>query len=305
MNPIVKGYMDKFKEDVIQSKDGISDSELFAHFINYILVKRDFSDSFDFNVMNVEGGGDCGIDGIAIVINQEVLDIDDEADIKNIIGDKKLDIDFVFIQSKTSEHLNTGDLLKFFEGVFGFFNKANPAANANNRLKSLFKIKYAIYRESSKFTSNPRLHLRYVYTGKKDTMKDCEQHIKSYKDRLNGLNLFSNVDIGIIDVNDIQKIYKEITLNIDKTIKLEKVATLSTIDNVQETYIGIITLEEFIKLISDDEGKIIKNLFYDNVRDYQGDTSVNMAIKEALIHDSAYFGLFHNGITFWLPRICV
>ena len=60
---------------------------------------------------------------------------------------------------------------------------------------------------------------------------------------------------------------------------------LPPIGDVQEAYIGILPSTEYIKLISDNEGKLQRSLFYDNVRDYQGHNQVNQEIQET-IHDN-------------------
>lgn len=293
MNPIIQSYMNDFAE--CTAMDKMDQSILFEHFINNLIVQKDFSDDFDFNKIHVGGKGDNGIDGIAIVINQEVLDLNEEF-VEEIIKSKKdFSAEFLFIQSKTSDSLELGEVLKFLSGVDGFFD--NDSNIDNDNIKKFIKIKDCIYSKSSNFACNPRLYLKYVYTGKKDSIKKIEEAISKQSKKFESMNLFSEVSIEILDFYDIQGAYREITLNIKKEIELEKVTTLPKIENIQESYIGIIPVKEFIKLISDENGKIIKNLFYDNVRDYQGDTKVNLGIADTLTHKGKYFGVCHNGIT--------
>lgn len=73
---------------------------------------------------------------------------------------------------------------------------------------------------------------------------------------------------------------------------------MPTIEGIHSSYIGIISLSEFIKLVCDND-RIIRNLFYSNVRDFQGNTPVNKDIIQTMANDNdyKYFGLFHNGIT--------
>lgn len=294
MNQIIQGYMGDFRETkAIDEK--IEQSVLFEHFINDLIIQKDFSDDFDFNKIHVGGKGDNGIDGIAIVINQEVLDLNEE-DIEKILTDNKsLSVSFVFIQSKTSGSLDLGEVLKFLSGVDGLFG--NDSNIDNDNIKKFIKIKDCIYSKSGNFVCNPELYLKYVYTGKKDSIKKIEEAISKQSKKFESMNIFSEVSIEILDFYDIQGAYREITLNIKKEIELEKVTTLPKIENIQESYIGIIPVKEFIKLISDENGKIIKNLFYDNVRDYQGDTKTNLGIADTLTHKGKYFGVCHNGIT--------
>lgn len=294
MNEIVKSYMEDFKQN--EGFDNtLSDSIAFEYFINYLVVKKDFSDDFNIESIHTGGSNDIGIDGVAIVVNKEVCSLNDN--IEEFLKDKqKLDIDFIFIQSKTSTSFDNGDLLKFLHGVEYFFNEdKNEKENKNKNI--FLKIKKAIYDKATSFSSHPNLHIKYAYNGKKNNMQDCDMHIKKFKNTFASKSIFSEINIDILDCNDIQAMYKEITLNIEKEINLEKITTLPKINNIQEAYIGIIPLTEFVRLISNDNNKIIKNLFYDNVRDYQGDTSINIGIADTLKYSSMYFGLCHNGIT--------
>ncbi|MDA0062453.1 AIPR family protein [Brachyspira hyodysenteriae] len=58
------------------------------------------------------------------------------------------------------------------------------------------------------------------------------------------------------------------------------------------------TFERVFNLVCDND-RIIKSIFYDNVRDYQGDTIVNKEIANTMLNEneSKYFGLYHNGVT--------
>ena len=55
--------------------------------------------------------------------------------------------------------------------------------------------------------------------------------------------------------------------------------------------------EEYIKLIVSENGEIRKNVFYDNVRDYQGENEVNNEIAETIKSASDKFILLNNGVT--------
>ena len=293
MNQIIKGYLDKFVSDFQDYKD-LQESEAFEHFINYICIKRDFLDDFDLDAIHIGGNLDNGIDGIAVIINNDLVD---NLDSTKDICKKQIDIDFIFTQSKTSNRLDSGEILKFLEGVYRLFESSNECKN--DRIKDFIEIKDYLYSKSSNFTKNPNIYLKYAYNGTKDNMQDINQHIKNYENRLKNLSLFNKISIEILDSNDIQAIYKEISLNIKKTIELKKVATAPQIQGVQESYIGIIPLKELLNLILGDNNRIIKNLFYSNVRDFQGDTTINKEIINTLQNpqELQYFGLYHNGIT--------
>ena len=299
MNQIVKGYLSKFIEYEFSCYKNLQESEQFEHFMNHIIIKRDFLDDFDLDSIHTGGGQDNGIDGIAIIVNNELVS---DADLAEELckNNKKMLIDFVFIQSKTSESIDKGELLKFLDGVLNLFEK-NSCHSSNAKIIEFLKIKDVLLKNSSVFARNPKIYLKYIYNGVKINMEEINNTIKNYKNRFKMLGLFDDeIPIEVLDSKDIQDIYKEIMLNVKKTIKLEKIITIPQIEGVQESYIGIIPLSELMKLILDDkENRIIKNLFYSNVRDFQGDTTINREIIKTIKNrdDSKYFGLYHNGIT--------
>lgn len=297
MNQIVRSYMSKFVDDECGIYKDLPESQQFEHFMNHIIIKRDFLDDFDLDCIHTGGGQDNGIDGIAVIVNNELVsDIESAKEIcKN---DEEISVCFIFIQSKTSDNLNNGDILKFFEGVLNLFNK-DSYYNSNTEISNFAKIKDILYKNSSNFSENPKLYLKYVYNGVKDVLKETDNHTKNYKKRFDQLSLFSEISIEILDSKDIQNIYQEIRLNIKKTINLSKLSSMPKIDGVQESHIGIISFAELMKLILDDNDRIIKSLFYDNVRDFQGYTTVNEEIIKTMRDkvESQYFGLYHNGIT--------
>ena len=297
MNQIVRSYMSKFIDDEYVIYKDLPESQQFEHFMNHIIIKRDFLDDFDLDCIHTGGGQDNGIDGIAVIVNNELVsDIESAKEIcKN---NKKHLVDFIFIQSKTSDNLDNGDILKFFDGVFKLFEK-DSYNTTNKEIAEFLKIKNIFMQNSFAFSNNPKIHLKYAYNGVKGNSTETNNNINNYKNRFNQLGLFSEISIEILDSKDIQNICKEIMLNVKKTIKLEKISTIPQIQGVQESYIGIIPLSELIKLILDDNNRIIKSLFYDNVRDFQGYTTVNKEIIKTMRDkaESQYFGLYHNGIT--------
>lgn len=280
----MEGFVDDFKKE--KELYNIEDSIVFEHFVNFYLLKRDFLDDFELEDVRTSDGEDCGIDGIAMIAQNRLLL--DEEDAKNISGE----VEFIFIQSKRSEKLDSGELLKFFNSVEDFFD------NKKTSYPSFRRIKDAIYKRSSKLDVNPKIYLFFTYCGNYKDLK-IREIIEKYKNKLKNLNIFSEINIEIVDIVDLQGAYREVGLDIEKKICLEKITTLPKIEKIQESYIGLIPLTELIELISDKSGRMMRNLFYDNVRGYQGNTKVNLEIGQTLKNREEHenFVLYHNGIT--------
>ena len=70
------------------------------------------------------------------------------------------------------------------------------------------------------------------------------------------------------------------------------------ITGVREAYLGFIPASQFLSIITDENGEILNSIFYDNVRDWQGDNPVNSEIRRTLESpETARFVLMNNGIT--------
>lgn len=56
----------------------------------------------------------------------------------------------------------------------------------------------------------------------------------------------------------------------------------SNIKGVEQAYIGLVSVKEYLKLIENEEGMIQQGLFYDNVRSYLGENPVNKEIIDTI-----------------------
>ena len=111
-------------------------------------------------------------------------------------------------------------------------------------------------------------------------------------------NLFREIDFVPVDAEGIQKLYRQTKNAISKRFTFINRAVVPDVPGVTQAYLGFLSVPEFLKILADDNGEIIRGLFYDNVRDWQGDNEVNSEIKATLESDAkSRFVLMNNGIT--------
>lgn len=111
-------------------------------------------------------------------------------------------------------------------------------------------------------------------------------------------NVFSKVKFDLIDNLDIQSRYKSIGRKLKKTFEFSHKVILPVIENVKESYLGFIDGKTVLSLMTDDNGNSIPNVFYDNVRDFQGENRVNSEIRDTLQSDyKDSFSILNNGMT--------
>jgi len=141
-----------------------SEPDQFERFSNYCIISKQYPREFNFEDLSIGSGGDTAIDGVAIIVNGNIVQAAEEVDfLLNRNG--SLDVSFSFIQSKTSAKFNGAQILNFLAGIRNFFAEKS-AIPENEEVAALRKIKQSIYRNSINLDSAPNLDLFFVTTGK-------------------------------------------------------------------------------------------------------------------------------------------
>lgn len=292
---ILKSYLDGFLED-----EGLPNVDLatgFEQFVNYCVISKENLDRFDLDATSVGGGNDIGLDGVAIVVNEHLaLATEDINYFKDAF--RRFDVRFIFIQTKTASRFNGADIGNFLYGVKSFFAD-KPSLLMNDDIRLFHELKEHVYASSIDMDQNPVCHLYYATTGKWTEDINLRARIETDLAELRDTDLFSDVKFYPLDSETIRGIYKELKRKIITEVDFQRHTILPNMDGVQEAYIGILPCTEYLKLIVDNEGKLRRSLFDDNVRDYQGNNSVNKEIISTLqdAQQSERFALLNNGVT--------
>ncbi len=296
MDRITESLLNTFKTEQSLSEE-LSESIIFEHFANYCTLAKEYNESFSLEDVHTSGGNDIGIDGIAIIINGTLITSTEEVnDLSQ--SNRYLEVEFIFIQAKRSSRFEAGAIATFLLGVKEFFSET-PTMPRNNTIIQKSEIMELIYQKSSLFRKgNPLCKMFYVTTGNWCDDPHLKAVIESSINDLRSLQIFRSVEFNPVDANKLQHLYKYSQNKIIKQIKFEKRTVLPEIDGVREAYIGTLPAKEYLKLITDDSNNIIRGLFYDNVRDYQGNNDVNLEIQDTITSGNhEEFVLFNNGIT--------
>ena len=302
MNDLVlAGFVKKFAET--KGLSHLTSAELFEAFAaSSILRKYHQSDITDIeDGLLVGGSGDGGLDAVAIMINGRPVRT--KEDIHFLVDNlRRLDVDFVFIQAKSSPTFNAADIGNFTFGVEQFFaavSASEPKIEFNSEIEQLIYLARHVYDENIKMQKNPRCFLYYVTSGKWTDARDPLGRLVSGEERLKALSLFSHVKAKPVDAELLKAVYREIERGVERNVEFSKTAVFPRIDGVDDAYIGLLRGDEFIKLVSTNDGDLNRELFYDNVRDFQGHNPVNTEIGHTLADQQLRrnFPLLNNGVT--------
>lgn len=292
MDRILKSFLDDFmKKFELTSIDLATDYE---NFCNYTLITKEYND--EFNLDDVATEKNQGIDGIAIIVNGHL--ITNESEIEDLLEvNKYLDVVFVMIQTKSSEKFESSEIGNFFFTVKDFFSES-PALPRSPQVDNFLRITQKIFTNYPRMTKGkPTCKLYYVTTGRWIDDQALNAVITANTKELEDTALFESVSFEPVDSNQIQKYYRKTSEKVSAEFTFEKSLTLPPIAGVKEAYLGLLPFSEFRNLLIGENDRI-KNIFYDNVRDWLGENPVNKKINETLQNKNFdLFTVLNNGIT--------
>lgn len=295
MESILESYLNDFSDNYSFGKE--DQSKLFEHFVNYTTIPKLDNTRESIEKVNVGGISNPGIDGIAIIVNDHLVTTKEEVDyFSNALG--RLEVEFYFIQAKTSSSFSMAEISSFARCIEDFFSD-KLTFEFNDETKSLFEIKQHIFSLTLKMPKNPNLNIIFSTGGQWTSDKNLEAMKEKSCAQLHTLGYFSNIFFKAYDRDLLKSAYRELQNSITRTITFSNHTILPEIESVDEAFIGMLPGIEFLKIISNDQEEMLRNIFYDNVRDFQGFNTVNNEIKETLENDKIKdkFSLLNNGVT--------
>lgn len=275
-------------------------SKIFEMFSAYSILRKyhDFEAVEPDNQVAVGGAGDGGLDAVAILLNQTLVRSMEDVD-AFLQPNRRFNVEFIFVQAKLSKNFHTADIGHFADGVKSFFDfKNDSSVTWNSELTALRTISKHLLYETT-WHRNPDCYLYYVNTGKWQQPQDPTQRIDQKKQDLEELHLFDKVHLTPIDSDTLKSICRDLKYSAEKDIEFPNCATFPEIEGVQQAYIGLLSGDQYIRLISQEDGSLNRDLFYNNIRDFQGDNAVNEEIHQTISSDEdrKNFPLMNNGIT--------
>lgn len=305
LEPIIKAKLNNFKA----SFDCNLENDLaFERFVNWAILQRHQPGAFtaDFDLLetvSVGGQNDMGIDGLCIKINGSLVKTLREA--KDIVyASNKISIDFIFIQSKNKSALKQGEHNQFLSGVKEFLGNTQYQPQ-NDKIKECLQIKDYLMDDACclKWEDNPSIYVYYVYTGDGISNEYIKASERKFVDEIRKLQTYNpEIKLEVINSEKLKKICDENENNYDVSLNvIETCSFLGENETIAEvnsnSTVAVCRASELLKLITSEDGLLRKGIFDDNVRDYQGETTINNEIFQTIKDAPQNFVLFNNGIT--------
>lgn len=275
----------------VASSSNISKDKFFEYFCSEVIL-HDYGLSAEQILEGVvDGNGDGGIDCFYAFHNQTLVTRE-----RKISASKENHIDLVVIQTKNTNGFGSDAILKIRDALETILDYTVDDKEITKRFNPNVADKAIAFRNAHAQVAgnNDRVHI-HIYYCSKATLVGQEQQIKSddVKTSCKKKLPFCRVDFHFVGANELYKLSNRMS----RTIKADLELTEILINTSVRGYIGLIKLADYYKFITED-GRLNVRLFDANVRDYQGNTEVNLEIEKTLKEPTGEdFWWLNNGVS--------
>ena len=306
MHRIIKAHLDSFVQS--HGLEAESESSQFEKFSNYSAISARLGTRFDLDDVTT-GEGDDGTDGVAIIINEEIILSKQDADSVFSADKRNHDVEALFVQAKRSESFDLGDFLKFKESILRFINSDHYTANDEVQISAREVFDIAMENVPKIRHGKPSFIALFITTG----VYRRPEAIESAKDellrQLEELGLFSSIDIKFIGRDELTSLWVSTYSGTSAKLEMFSNAPLPAISGINEAYLAIVKAKDLVEnLLITEDGNLNTQVFEENVRSFLGlENIVNFSIQETIKkgRDASRFSVLNNGITIVSPDVRV
>lgn len=299
LGPILKAQLARYIHNY--ELQDLKEDDAFELFVNNNILSQKHpgafsSDSELLSVISVGGGNDLGLDGISISLNGRMVRSKEEID-DILTVCKKGKFEFTFIQSKNREKFDLGEFTKYTTGVLDFLNEKIKSP-VNQDVRYWHEIyNYIMSNEIIvKWECAPSIHFVYVTLGVWENNPHILGNAENTRMILKQNYSFEEITFRYVDAQLLTEIINGNENCYSAVLEVVDSMPLPQVNKVDNSSVIMCRVSEFLKLLTDN-GVLRRNLFEDNVRDYQGDTTINQEIRNTLENSAQNFVLLNNGIT--------
>ena len=267
--------------------------ELFA--IEQVLRDTDLSDE-EIAVGRVGGGDDGGLDGIYTFLGDELLDDDAEviSDASGVSAGTPLRL--WLVQAKRDHSFGETPIDLAESSLRRFLSLTKPDEELRGLYSDAVVGRMNIFRQTwqNLATRRPMLEVRFSYVTRGDTATvnpKVEQKRAELEDLLRELLPGCEAHVELVGARELWSL-----VSTERTYTLE----LPFRDDAtsEDSHAALVTLEDYLDFITDEDGRVRRHIFDWNVCDFQGNVEVNREIEKSLhMEELPDFWWLNNGVT--------
>jgi len=297
VDPLLNGLFKKFKED--NELENVSDSDAFEMFAAKLVLKDDLTEQSALSDLLLDPSTP-GVDVALLEVNGELVwNVSDAEEICS--GTGRLVVALHFVQAKSSEKMPSTEILNMGEVVVRSLKGDAPSGYP--KLQGVADALQYMFADHATKMQNPRpsVHLHFVTAANAAAVADesTQQRRGVVEKQLSELPFLGEVTVvaeGAVQLVEASR--KKVAAN-EADIVLEKSINLPSMPGIEQAILGLISLDQLLLLIRNDDASLNERVFYDNVRGFQGaDNPVNGRIQETLKSPgSRMLPVLNNGVT--------
>jgi hypothetical protein len=296
MDRITESFLAEFSQE--RQLRNETQSSQFEAFCAYCVISSEYDGEFDPVELRTGGGNDLAIDAAALSVNGDI--VTDPEEIEDLrTRNNYLQARILIVQAKTSSGFDAARITDLADNLCDFFSDS-PHLPMSGELRSFKELVERLYENSTAFRrGSPDLVVRYATTGTWTGDLHLTSKVSAAIRRLESLNIFGSVSFECLGAREVQALYRSAKNTVEAEFQFPNQVLLPEIEGVEQSYIGTVSAQEYLRLISDSNGIIRKSLFYENVRDFQDYNDVNRGIRSTLQEERirGRFVVLNNGIT--------
>ena len=158
MDRVTKSYVTAFQKSYGYEK--LSESEAFEYFVNYTILDPKSATRFELDSVNIGVNGTIGIDGFALLLNNQLINSREELE-DFMEENKKCEAEVVFIQSKIENHFDSKEIRNFGSTTKDFISERQSYKWTDNALDKISLFNDFVSR-ISELKNKPICSLYYV-----------------------------------------------------------------------------------------------------------------------------------------------
>jgi len=282
--------------DNLPDADGGGAFEVFAS----ELALRSYGLNLDEVTAGVVGGGQDGaVDSVYVFFDDTLVDEDSEvvlSESKPSSFSQGRSLELWVVQAKRTASFSESALDKLENTLRRVLDLDEPLDSFSQLYNPTLLTRFDLFRRAWEklLVRRPRLGMNVVYATPGDTRgitPQVEAKVIALRHVLSKQVPDARISVELLGSSELLARYNE-RPSYALPMRYQEAATSD------DSHIALVTLRDYYNLIVDENGRLRRHLFEHNVRDYEGNVSVNLEIRRSLNSAvSPEFWWLNNGVT--------
>lgn len=248
----------------------------------------------------IGGGNDGGCDGFYLFLNNILVTSDQ---ISSLSAPRGSILNLVIVQAKHTTGFGEDAIMKWKTVTENLIDMSCDNSAYSGRYNDDLLERFTIFRNTIKRFIRNQIKIKidfYYVTLATERHKNVEHQANELCENIRSMYPSSNVSVTLVGADELMNLYNT---DSEAIINLELADHPIALDRNVD-YVALVNLATYYKFITDNDGNLRSSFFEANVRDYQGNNSVNSRIANTLCSsNSEDFWWLNNGVTILSEKV--